>query len=93
MSELVHGEDRHPVRGMVGKLQSVVYLAYRVREGPAPWHNQQPTGSRDRPDRLECGIELLGVRQETTADLDDRLDRCFVPVVLLIRHVQTPWMG
>ena len=89
VSELVHGENRHPVRGIIGELQLLVYLADRLRERSAAWHDEEPTGPRARTDRGKRGLELPGVRQQTAAELDDRVDGRCTSFAERVRHLLT----
>ena len=51
VAELVHGQDRHGVRGGVGEADALLRVAHLVGEGPAAGHDhQRQAGPRQRGD-------------------------------------------
>jgi hypothetical protein len=58
----------------VGQSGLAVHLAYRIGKRATAGDHEQPALTGNERNRLEHGVELLGVREKASAELHDRLD-------------------
>ena len=72
-AELVHRQDRHPVRGLRPQTEAAVVLADRVRELRAAGHDEQRMARAQLRDRRAQRAQRAGagLTPEPAADLDD----------------------
>src|SRR5690606_36357031 len=68
MAELVHGEDRHGVRGGVGKTETPLLVAHLICEGAAAWHDDQRQAGPRQRGRPHAHLLVIG---RAAAELDD----------------------
>jgi hypothetical protein len=71
---LIHRQHRHPVRGIARQLESAIDVADRIRERPAPRHDQQSALATRRDNHREDGLEVLRMRKECTSNFHHDFD-------------------